>query len=135
MAQSHSVKVELKPLTARAMGKGVREPLTRALANLLRNAIQHSPASTTVRVALRDGADQWSVLIEDEGVPLAPLVRSSAFTAAGQVGSKTVPNGRYSRGLGLFCASLASTAAGATAHAIDPPRGAGNAFELLVRKW
>jgi signal transduction histidine kinase len=136
MARSHGVVVELAPLPAdRAMGRGAREPLTRAFANLLRNSIQHSPASSVVHVALREVPGAWSVLVEDSGVPLPTNVRASAFTAPGQVGSKSVPHGRYSRGLGLFCAALSSAAAGATARAIDPPRGVGHAFELVVERW
>jgi signal transduction histidine kinase len=136
MAQSHGIAVELLPLPPdRAMGKGAREPLTRAFANLLRNSIQHSPASAAVRVSLREVPNAWSVLVEDNGLALSAAVRASAFTASGQLGSKSVPNGRYSRGLGLFCAGLSSAAAGATARAIEPPRGTGNAFELVVTRW
>lgn len=133
MARSHSVEVDLVPLPAeRVTGHGARDLLIRALSNLLRNSIQHSPSGEVVRVSLRIDGHSAVVLVEDQGTPLSAAVRVSAFTAMGQTGSKSVPSGRYSRGLGLYCAALAAAAAQATVRAVEPSRGQGNAFELSI---
>jgi signal transduction histidine kinase len=135
MAESHGVSVEwLGGVKEPATVQGPRELVVRALSNLVRNSIQHSPSGAMVRVSMRLAPDVLSVIVEDAGAPLVGAVRASAFTPAGQGGAKSVPNGRYSRGLGLLSAALAATAAHATVRAVDPPRGSGNAFELVVAR-
>jgi signal transduction histidine kinase len=133
MAQSHGVQIVLSPSLGPEMtGDGVRELLDLALGNLLRNSIQHSPSGASVRVTLQATADEIRVKVEDDGSSLSGAVRNSAFTAMGQLTSKSVPKGRYSRGLGLYSAALAAAATGATVRVVQPSSGAGNAFELLV---
>jgi two-component system heavy metal sensor histidine kinase CusS len=133
MAQSHGVQiVVVPPPGAGITGEGVRDLLGRALDNLVRNSIQHSPQGATVRVAVKPGADEISVVVEDTGSSLGGSVRGTAFTALGQLSSKSVPNGRYSRGLGLYCAALAAAAAGATVRVVKASGETGNAFELAV---
>jgi hypothetical protein len=41
-------------------------------------------------------------------------VRHAAFTPEGQLSTKNVSGGRYSRGLGLYAARVATSIAGAT---------------------
>lgn len=133
MAQSHGVNVVLSLVEGPGMtGDGVRELLGRALDNLLRNSIQHSPPGASVRVSLEATADEIRVHVEDVGSTLSGAVQNSAFTAIGQLTSKSVPHGRYSRGLGLYSAALAAAATGATVRVVRASSGTGNAFELLV---
>jgi signal transduction histidine kinase len=133
MAQSHGVRVDVEPLPeGRPVSRGTREPLERALANLLRNSVQHSPANATVRVSGRSAPDVFVVTIADSGTRLPVDIGDHAFTAAGQVHAKSIPNGRYSRGLGLYCAGLAALAGRATVRSVDPPAGTSNAFELVI---
>lgn len=135
MAQSHGVSLEWQGgAHERATAQGPRELVVRALSNLIRNSIQHSPSGAAVHVSVRLSPDTLSILVEDAGTPLVGAVRTGAFTPAGQGGAKSVPNGRYSRGLGLFAAALAAAAAQATVRAVDPPRGSGNAFELVLTR-
>jgi signal transduction histidine kinase len=105
-----------------------RDMLRRALGNLIRNAIQHGTRDTPVRIVVERGA----MRVEDGGPALAPELVTSAFTAPGQLECKSHPAGRYSRGLGLFAASIAARAAGAELTVVAPSRGVGNAFELRV---
>jgi signal transduction histidine kinase len=135
MAQSHNVELVLVPYAGeRVTAQSARELVVRALANLLRNSIQHSPSGATVRVSFEADAERVVVRVEDQGTALSGAVRSNAFTALGQIGSKTVPHGRYSRGLGLYCAALAAAAARATVRVAEPPSGQGNAFELVLAR-
>jgi signal transduction histidine kinase len=132
MAQSHGVRVELEQLPDGVMvAKGGRDVLERAVTNLLRNSVQHSPSNGTVRVSGRVDVNRFVVRFSDSGTRL-PASDDTAFTAAGQVQAKSVPKGRYSRGLGLYCAGLAAAAGHATVRTIEPPPGATNAFELVI---
>jgi two-component system heavy metal sensor histidine kinase CusS len=105
--------------------------LFRALANLVRNSIQHSAPGTVVEVHVETRDAEIAIVVRDAGSTLPDAVRTSAFTAAGQLASKSVPNGRYSRGLGLYCAALAAAACGARVFASNGA-GAGNCFELVI---
>jgi signal transduction histidine kinase len=130
MAESHNVSVVVAPMSEDAMAEGSRDLLVRALANLLRNSIQHSPGGASVRVSVVRDAAGVAVLLEDTGVSLPDAIRASVFTPQGQIGAKSAPAGRYSRGLGLLSAGLAASAARATVRVVPAPRGSGNAFEL-----
>jgi K+-sensing histidine kinase KdpD len=107
--------------------------LTRAFANLLRNAIQHSPSGSQVRVRSEERGENVVLIVEDPGVTLTDEVAQRVFTAAGQAEAKvTMGNGRYIRGLGLFAAAAAAGFAGARVATGAPPPASGNRFELSV---
>jgi signal transduction histidine kinase len=133
MAQSHGVRIEVARMPeGKPLSRGTRDALERALANLLRNSVQHSPPNGTVKVAGRSEADRFVVIIADSGTRLPSDIGDRAFTATGQVHAKSVPNGRYSRGLGLYCAGLAAAAARASVRSVEPPTGMNNAFEIAI---
>lgn len=97
----------------------VVEPLTacvdptlagRVVANLLFNSIQHGPRGTEIRVTVRS-ADH-AVVVEDGAATIPEDVRAIATSASGQADAKSTAGGRYSRGLGLFCAHWAATKLG-----------------------
>lgn len=133
MAQSHGVRVDVDPLPeGKALSLGTRESLERALANLLRNSVQHSPTNGTVKVSGRCDAGLFVVTIADSGTRLPSDATGQPFTALGQVQAKSIPNGRYSRGLGLYCAGLAALASHASVRSVEPPPGMTNAFELAI---
>lgn len=139
MGQSHGVQILTTPvLQSGTYGESNRELLFRALGNLVRNSIQHSAPGASVRVSATAGPGEVSIVVTDSGSSLGGL-EGSVFTALGQLASKSVPHGRYSRGLGLYCAGIAAAAAGATVRVLGKtasegaaPEGAGNAFELAV---
>lgn len=132
MAKSHGVALELAPLSAGPLlSRGGRDLLERALANLLRNSVQHSPPGATVKISGRRDPGGFAVLIADSGSRLSSE-GVSPFTAAGQVQAKSVPHGRYSRGLGLYCAGLAAAVAHCTLRMAEPPTGMNNAFEIVI---
>jgi signal transduction histidine kinase len=81
-------------------GVAERSRLLRVLANLIENAIRHSPAGGTVSVQV-SASDAWVQLdVEDQGPGVAPELRASLFEKLVHGGSRP---GRA--GLGLyFCA-------------------------------
>ncbi len=91
-----------------------REMWLRALANLVRNAIQHAGESGKVSVYAGRHGGEVVVSVLDTGTPVAPALGVTAFTAEGQLFSKNASGGRYSRGLGLYAARVAAEVAGAT---------------------
>src|SRR3954470_9198306 len=98
-----------------------RDMLLRSLSNLIRNAIQHAGETGKVTVrALKTGA-QLIIAVTDSGVPLSSEMGDQAFTAEGQLSTKNVSGGRYSRGLGLYAARIAARVAGATVRGGTAP--------------
>jgi signal transduction histidine kinase len=133
LAQSHRVSVELEP-GAKDVALRVntnRDMLVRCLGNLVKNAIQHA-AESAVAIGVRQEAGKAIVMVRDGGALLDLGLGESPFTAPGQVACKHAAGGRYSRGLGLFSATVAARAAGATLDAVAPRSGAGNQFELSL---
>jgi signal transduction histidine kinase len=130
IAQSYGVRVEFQ---AERQGAprvlAHREMVSRALGNLLFNSIQHGGTSDPVLVSLAVEGGQGIVRVSDGGPTVSDALRETAFTADGQLTCKGDPQGRYSRGLGLFSAAVAATLAGATVKSVDAPEGR-NAFEL-----
>lgn len=122
------LKVEQEPGADASFVLANRDMLRRALANLVRNSIQHGARDVDVTIHVGRGV----VRVEDGGPELAPELAERAFTAAGQLECKSHPAGRYSRGLGLFAAAVAAKAAGATLKVVPPRAQRGNAFELRV---
>jgi two-component system sensor histidine kinase KdpD len=130
-AKSHETRLELRrPDAPGAIAvHAQREMLMRAISNLVRNSIQHGGrAPVVITPSLAGGA--CSVRVEDQGSPVSAELAEQAFTAAGQLVSKSARGGRYGRGLGLFCARAAAEAAGATVRVAETPNGC--AFELSL---
>lgn len=133
LATSHEVTLKVDESCSRTTARvfANREMALRSLTALIRNSIQHAPPGSSVHVELAERLDAHVVVIHDNGTPLAPEVVDSAFTAAGQIATKTIRGGRYSRGLGLYCARTCAEAAGAVAKFHQHPK-ASNAFELSL---
>jgi signal transduction histidine kinase len=129
-AESYRVNLEVDVESAAGMrGSANRDMLMRSLCNLIRNAIQH--AGETGKVTVRAWREETNVVLSvtDSGVPLARDMGEQAFTAEGQLSTKNISGGRYSRGLGLYAARIAADVAGATV------RGGSTAearFELCI---
>ena len=133
LAKSHEVAVQIDP-SAQDTTLTVwvnRDMYRRALANVLRNAIQHS-AGKAVRLVAQHLDDRVQVLVIDQGSRLDATLGDEPFTAAGQLSAKNKAGARYGRGLGLYCARFAATTAGAELSAAESPAGSGNAFVLTA---
>lgn len=133
LAASHAVElqVEFGELRAGLRCPGERSSFARALTNLVRNSIQHAPSGT--RVALTGGVEpsRCVLRVRDQGSVFESPWDQVAFTARGQIEGKAAGQGRYGRGLGLFCSQVAAAAIGATVSASADPQG-GNRFELSI---
>ena len=131
-AESYRVTLEVDAESANNLRASAnRDMLLRSLSNLIRNAIQHAGETGKVRVrAARDGA-QVVIGVTDTGTPLAAEMGEQAFSAEGQLSTKNVSGGRYSRGLGLYAARIAARVAGATVRSGTLPATEAR-FELCV---
>jgi signal transduction histidine kinase len=107
-----------------------RDMLQRSLSNLIRNAIQHAGETGKVSVNAAQDGSELVIGVSDSGVPLATEMADQAFTAEGQLSTKNVSGGRYSRGLGLYAARIAASVAGARVRGCSAPNAA--RFELCV---
>jgi two-component system CheB/CheR fusion protein len=133
LAASHEVSLALEETAGSSSQHACahREMTSRSLAALIRNSIQHAPVGSTIRVGLRTSDDSCIVTVVDDGQALAPEFIEEAFSASGQTRTKSLGAGRYSRGLGLFCAKVCAESAGArvgVGRAIE----SGNVFELTL---
>jgi K+-sensing histidine kinase KdpD len=106
------------------------EALERLVELLVANGHQHAPAKLVRVRGGRDGADLF-VETEDEGKPLGPEFRESAFTLDGQVGLKGRAEGRYGRVAGLFAASILTQAI--EGRLVPMERGGKNVFRVILK--
>jgi len=107
-----------------------RDLFTRALGYLLRNGLQCSRTGSSIRVLARREDRRIAVIVADQGAALSEDMVARAFTAEGQLASKGTADGRYSRGLGLYCARVAAELAGAEVGLVEPPAGLRMALAL-----
>lgn len=131
-ADSYRVNLEVDAESGGALRAFAnRDMLLRSLSNLIRNAIQHAGETGKVVVrASREGADVV-VSVTDSGQPLSAEMGEQAFSAEGQLSTKNVSGGRYSRGLGLYAARIAARIAGATVRGGTAPATEAR-FDLCV---
>jgi len=80
-ARGKSIRVLLDAPQDEAWVSGERDLLTRAVNNLLSNALKYSPDHTHVTVALRlaDAGKRWRIDVIDEGFGIAPANMSRLF--------------------------------------------------------
>jgi NtrC-family two-component system sensor histidine kinase KinB len=130
-AESYRVNLDVDVESASNLrGAANRDMLMRSLCNLIRNAVQHAGESGKVSVrAGRDGSE-LVVGVTDSGMPLAREMGEQAFTAEGQLSTKNVAGGRYSRGLGLYAARIAAQVAGAGVRGSTAQQAR---FELCIK--
>lgn len=101
-----------------------RERLAQVLANLLGNAVQHSPDDTTVRLTLAQTERNARIEVWNGGEPIAPALRTSLFEPfAKRLGSEGL-------GLGLFIAHEIVHAHGGTIGVRSDESGTTFAVEL-----
>lgn len=114
LARAHGVSVDLEVSSdaSRARVNLSRDLLTRALSNLVRNCVQHSP--TRSRVEVRLSADEARVFVRfsDNGPSLPVGEDKRTFGVVFQLAQKTGTEGRYNRWIGLYVTDIAADALG-----------------------
>ncbi len=135
LALSHGVvlRVDLAGLESKRRVAGDPGNFERAMANLVRNSIQHAPGGSEVQVRAVEEGQTLRFEVDDAGTSLAPPWDSAAFTDRGQVEGKAEGQGRYGRGLGLFSAARAAATMNAELRSSPRPGADGNRFELVLR--
>jgi signal transduction histidine kinase len=59
--------------------RGNRALLTQMISNLLENAIEHTPAGTTITLALNAAADSRTLIVQDDGPGIPPTESERIF--------------------------------------------------------
>jgi signal transduction histidine kinase len=120
IARSHGslLQVPREVLSNDICVRSNREMLARSLANLVCNSVQHGGGGN-IKITFRIDKLDCQFLVSDGGAPVVEDMRDAAFTAEGQIAAKSTGGGRYSRGLGLFAATIAADAAGARIRAFE----------------
>ncbi len=99
-----------------------RDGFERALANILDNALRHTPSGGSVDVACGEDADHAFVRVTDDGPGIAPDLLPHLFELTARTASNTRIDGA---GLGLTIATRLLRNQGGTIDAANaPPRGA-----------
>ncbi|HEV8662508.1 MAG TPA: response regulator [Candidatus Methylomirabilis sp.] len=106
--------------------------MRRVLANLLSNALEHSPPKTRieVRAALADGSGAVQVDVTDEGEGIPEAYHQKIFEKFGQVDTAR-PGPRLNKGLGLTFCKLAVEAHGGRIW-VQSTVGRGSTFSFTI---
>ena len=109
---------------------GDAELLFQLLANLVENAIVHTPAGTRIAVTVRPGTDQTVLVVQDDGPGIPAAARDKVFRRFYRLdASRSTPG----HGLGLaLVAAVAELHGGAVAVAPALPSGQGLAVTLVL---
>jgi signal transduction histidine kinase len=120
-ADERGVKLQVTAHT-RPSARIDRDGFERALANVLDNALRHTPRGGTVDVACGEDADHALVRVIDDGPGIAPDLLPHLFELTGRAASNSRADGA---GLGLTIAARLLRNQGGTIDAANaPPRGA-----------
>lgn len=109
---------------------GDESMMTRALGNLVDNAIKYSAAGTTVTCRLSCQDASWRITIADQGRGIAPDKLPELFTPFRRIDENTTGNPAGS-GLGLAFVKTVVTRHGGTISAASEP-GRGTTFTVLL---
>lgn len=110
--------------------KGNQELLFRALENVVRNAISHTPAGKKIFVSANQSAGKWFISIEDEGPGIMPSEQENIFRPFFR-GKGSDPAGF---GLGLAITQRVITAHQGEIYASNRP-GGGLCITITLPVW
>jgi signal transduction histidine kinase len=89
-----------------------RDLFSRAVENMLANAVEHAPAGSTVEVRVVSTGNEAAIVVTDEREALPALRSSETALVPFETGEGRRLHGLYGRGLALLCADLAARATG-----------------------
>lgn len=111
---------------------GDRDLLTRVLINLLKNALEHTPADGQVTVGVqRENAESLTIGVQDTGMGIPQSFHEKIFEKFGQVQLREARE-RRGTGLGLTFCKLAVEAHGGRIW-VESDEGKGSRFSFTVR--
>lgn len=125
-AEANSVSVVVRPASTRPI-RGEAGELRRVVANLLANAIEHTPSGSTVVIATEDSASGVRLRVADEGSGIPEGQRDSVFRRGWRSAAARArrPGGS---GLGLTIVRQVVEAHGGSITVESGPRGRGTAM-------
>lgn len=131
-AASFGSRVIAQVPDAECVTMGDRMMLTRAVANLIDNALKYGPPGTDVHCTLRADGDAWLIGVEDGGAGIAPAQRAAATESFVRFAPA---DGAARGGFGLGLAFVRATAARHRGQILmcDTPRGFMVALRLPVQ--
>ena len=137
LAAAHSAEMNARPVLLQTGGGGMDETvsadrtlLTRALDNVLRNAITHAPPHTAITLEVQRAGDHLNFSIVDQGAGVSPENLERIFQPFFRTDPARTP-GTGGLGLGLGIARRCMEAHGGGARAERGPEGRG----LRMRLW
>ena len=122
-AKSVNVLLSVTPADAEWIARGDGRLISRAVENIVRNALRYSPEGGAVAVTLRSVAGLYQLSVCDTGPGLAPEAMASLFTPFG------VSADGFGFGLGLAIAQRAVAVHGGAITARNRPSGG---LEMLL---
>jgi PAS domain S-box-containing protein len=120
------LELDLDPVVAHVD----RPKVERIVANLLANAVRHTPQDTTISVVLRAHGEVVQLIVEDDGPGIDPEVRERIFEPFVQ-GPESASHPSPGTGLGLTLVRELAELHGGRAHVTDRP-GGGTRFEVAL---
>nr|WP_282600128.1 HAMP domain-containing sensor histidine kinase [Patulibacter sp. SYSU D01012] len=122
----HEVELDLEPVTI----DGARDELVRMVANLVGNALRHTPAGTEIRVRLRPAGRHTEFVVEDDGPGIPADLRARVFERFVRRGGEAAG----STGIGLAIVRAAAQRHGGDVRVepTDPATGRGARFVVTL---
>jgi two-component system, OmpR family, sensor kinase len=124
LAADHALSVNVRP----AWVHGARDELHRLAANLIENALRHTPPGTEVRASVRTRDGEVKIMVEDDGPGVPPQIAKQIF--------ERFVRGRGERagssGLGLAIVRAVAEAHGGRVRLVPGRYGAGARFVVRL---
>lgn len=112
---------------------GAPDLVLQLLDKLIDNAVDFSPAGSTIRLGLDTGEDGWALLsVENQGPGLPAHAAGQLFESLWQ--SRSGSDARPHFGLGLYIVRLIAEFHGGSVEAADLPDGSGVRFSVRLRR-
>lgn len=131
-AHEHQVELTLAPAPEPAYCMGDRALLSRAIANVLGNAIKYSPAGSTVHCAMASRPSHWVVSVRDQGPGIPADLQSRLFEPFQRLHNHSHPS-ISGAGLGLALVHTVLQRHGGAIE-LDSAEGQGSEFRLVLPK-
>ena len=131
-ARKKNLRVTLTTILDEALCVADRSLLTRALSNVLSNALKFAPRDSEVKCSVACDNGQWSVGVHDDGPGISAALQSQLFQPFHRLHNDSHPD-VHGVGLGLLLVRTAVHRHGGTIE-IDSAAGAGCTVTLTVPK-